>query len=52
MDNFNIQIFILEKFRNLNHLKRIYGYLDMIFQRFKLLEKRKKEKKRERWRQP
>ena len=42
MDNFNMYIFILEKFSNLNHLKRIYGYLVMIFRRFNLLEKREK----------
>nr|BBF89796.1 retrotransposon protein-like [Oryza sativa f. spontanea]BBF89799.1 retrotransposon protein-like [Oryza sativa f. spontanea] len=34
----NDKIFILEKFSNLNHLKRIYGYLDMFFRRFNLLK--------------
>jgi hypothetical protein len=33
---------ILDEFSNLNHLKRIYGYLVMIFRRFNLLEKREK----------
>ena len=36
---------ILEKFRNLNHLKRIYGYLVMIFRSFNLLENREKGKR-------
>ncbi len=36
---------ILEKFRNLNHLKRIYGYLVMIFQSFNLLENQEKGKR-------
>ncbi len=36
---------ILEKFRNLNHLKRIYGYLVMIFRSFNLFENRENGKR-------